>query len=77
MHWSSPLKTRVYMFLTATTLPYCAFRVLGSHVRRFISLQMRSEAHIELLANDLLEGRGPGTRGHEIAGAYIPLSYAR
>ena len=32
---------------------------------------MRSEARIELLANDLLEGRGPGTRGHEIAGAYI------
>jgi len=32
---------------------------------------MRSEAHIELLANDLLEGRGPGTRGHEIAVAYI------
>jgi len=31
----------------------------------------RVRAHVEFLADDLLEGRGTGTRGHEIAAAYV------
>ena len=31
----------------------------------------RVRAHVEYLADDLLEGRGTGTRGHEIAAAYV------
>lgn len=35
------------------------------------------EAHIRYLASDLLEGRRPGTRGGELAAAYIAASFAR
>src|SRR3982751_1647597 len=31
----------------------------------------RVRAHVEFLADDLLEGRGTGSRGHEIAAAYV------
>lgn len=31
----------------------------------------RVRAHVEYLADDLLEGRGTGTRGHELAAAYV------
>ena len=31
--------------------------------------------HIEFLADDLLEGRGTGTRGHEIAAAYVASQF--
>jgi hypothetical protein len=31
----------------------------------------RVRAHVEFLASDLLEGRGTGTRGHEIAASYV------
>ncbi len=34
-------------------------------------------AHIDFLADDLLEGRGAGTRGGEIAAAYIAAQFAR
>jgi hypothetical protein len=32
-------------------------------------------AHIEFLADDLLEGRETGTRGHEIAARYVASQY--
>ena len=35
------------------------------------------EAHLRFLASDLLEGRRPGTRGGELAAAYIAASFAR
>ena len=31
----------------------------------------RMRAHMSFLADDLLEGRGTGTRGHEIAARYV------
>ncbi len=34
------------------------------------------EAHIDFLASDLLEGRETGTRGHEIAAAYVAAQFA-
>ncbi len=33
--------------------------------------EARLRAHLQFLASDLLEGRGPGTRGDELAQAYI------
>ncbi|MBT9332511.1 M28 family peptidase [Acidipila sp. 4G-K13] len=33
-------------------------------------------AHVKFLASDLLEGRGPGTRGGELAAAYIATQFA-
>ncbi len=36
----------------------------------------RLRAHVAFLADDLLEGRGTGTRGGDIAGAYIATQFA-
>ena len=35
----------------------------------------RVRGHIEFLADDLLDGRGTGTRGHEIAAAYVASQF--
>ena len=35
----------------------------------------RVQAHVQFLADDLLEGRGTGTRGHEIAAAYVASQF--
>ena len=34
-------------------------------------------AHVAFLADDLLEGRAAGTRGHELAIAYVVAQYSR
>ena len=34
------------------------------------------EAHVRFLADDLLEGRGTGSRGHEIAARYVAAQFA-
>ena len=36
----------------------------------------RVKAHVAFLADDLLEGRGTGTRGHEIAAHYVAAQFA-
>src|SRR5271156_4015616 len=33
-------------------------------------------AHVQFLASDLLEGRGPGTRGGQLAAEYIATQFA-
>lgn len=33
------------------------------------------KAHVDFLANDLLEGRGAGTRGHEVAARYVAARF--
>lgn len=35
----------------------------------------RLQAHVEFLADDLLEGRGTGTRGHELAARYVAAQF--
>jgi hypothetical protein len=35
----------------------------------------RVRAHVEFLADDLLEGRGTGTRGHELAALYVASQF--
>ena len=35
----------------------------------------RIRAHVKFLADDLLEGRGPGTRGGELAANYIATQF--
>lgn len=37
----------------------------------------RVKAHVTFLADDLLEGRGTATRGHEIAGRYVRTQFMR
>ena len=36
----------------------------------------RIRAHVKFLANDLLEGRGPGTRGGQLATEYLAAQFA-
>src|SRR5438105_15467538 len=35
----------------------------------------RMRSHMSFLADDLLEGRGTGTRGHEIAARYVQTQF--
>ena len=35
----------------------------------------RVKGHVAFLADDLLEGRGTGTRGHEIAAKYVAAQF--
>jgi Zn-dependent M28 family amino/carboxypeptidase len=35
------------------------------------------KAHVEFLADDLLEGREPGTRGYDLAARYVAIQFAR
>lgn len=39
--------------------------------------ERRIRAHVTYLADDLLEGRGAGTRGHELAALYVAAQFAR
>ena len=39
--------------------------------------ERRIRAHTTFLADDLLEGRGAGTRGHALAMAYVSAQFAR
>jgi Zn-dependent M28 family amino/carboxypeptidase len=39
--------------------------------------ERRMRAHVTFLADDLLEGRGAGTRGHELAMAYMIAQFSR
>jgi len=48
----------------------------GTRVSRAISGQVM-RAHLEFLANDLLEGRKPATRGGELAALYIKTQFER
>ncbi len=36
----------------------------------------RIQAHVTFLADDLLEGRGTGKRGHELAARYVATQFA-
>src|SRR4051812_49684634 len=46
-------------------IPILLAAVLSSAIR----------AHMTLLADDMLEGRGTGTRGHEIAARYVAAQF--
>ncbi|MDQ5979589.1 MAG: hypothetical protein QG602_2564, partial [Verrucomicrobiota bacterium] len=56
----------VLTLLTATALS-AADDVATTHIR----------AHVTFLADDLLEGRGTGTRGHELAARYVASQFVR
>ena len=55
---------------TATTLPPAASKAMNS-----IDAQ-RIRAHVKFLSSDLLEGRGTGQRGGDIAAEYIATQFA-
>jgi Zn-dependent M28 family amino/carboxypeptidase len=55
-----------------TALALCTLVPLGA---QDISAQ-RIRAHVKFLSSDLLEGRGPGTRGGELATDYIATQFA-
>jgi hypothetical protein len=42
-----------------------------------VEIERCVRAHVAYLADDLLEGRGAGTRGHELAALYVAAQFAR
>ncbi|HND20217.1 MAG TPA: M20/M25/M40 family metallo-hydrolase [Acidobacteriota bacterium] len=81
----SPILRRLTVFLAlfvclTTTLPSGVAHVLasnGDEVEKAMK-SIRAEtlrAHVRFLADDLLEGRGPGTRGAELAARYIASQF--
>ncbi|HET8763166.1 MAG TPA: hypothetical protein VFM12_07095, partial [Gemmatimonadales bacterium] len=69
--------TRLLLALTLIALPLSAQQVSdGTRATRAID-SMAMKAHLEFLANDLLEGRKPGTRGGELAALYLKTQFER
>ena len=50
--------------------------VTGLHAQHSDISPDRIRAHVQFLSSDLLEGRGPGTRGGELATEYIATQFA-
>lgn len=60
------------------SLPFCALLLAGPAQSQTAESTARSiRAHATFLADDLLEGRGTGTRGHELAARYVASQFAR
>ena len=68
MHFS-----RLFLVSVAALVAAAAAPALGQS--RDTAAAARVRGHIEFLADDLLEGRGTGTRGHEIAAAYVASQF--
>jgi len=54
----------------------CASQPTGSRFAADRAVERAIGGHIAFLADDLLEGRGAGTRGHEIAARYVSTQFA-
>ena len=59
--------------IAAATLLAC-LTTTGAQAPEISALRIR--AHVKFLSSDLLEGRGPGTRGDELATEYIATQFA-
>ena len=67
-------------FSRSLLLPFAALSVAAAPAPQAIApadpaAAARVRGHIEFLSDDLLEGRGTGTRGHEIAAAYVASQF--
>ena len=62
-----------YILAPLAALSIAAAPLQGAPVDTAAAARVRG--HIEFLADDLLEGRGTGTRGHEIAAAYVASQF--
>jgi Zn-dependent M28 family amino/carboxypeptidase len=78
--WSSPLRAEPSDTVTLAAIAAHAELELGlpDEVNRAISGidAERIRAHVRFLADDLLEGRGTGTRGGDVAAHYIATQFA-
>ncbi|HMD74651.1 MAG TPA: M28 family metallopeptidase, partial [Steroidobacteraceae bacterium] len=78
--WNSPLRAEPANAATMAAIAAHAELELGlpDAVKRAISGidAERIRAHVRFLADDLLEGRGTGTRGGDIAARYIAAQFA-
>ena len=66
-------------WLAAAPTPTQTPSVYGADVRRAIESIRPAplESHLMFLADDRLEGRGTGTRGYEVAAAYVAAQFQR
>src|ERR1700760_34553 len=76
------LKFRIGLMSTALALSFGAHGVAQSTAPSAVQTaegDINAEnirAHVRFLADDLLEGRGPGVRGGELAAKYIATQFA-
>ena len=74
-----PIRTLLLAFVTgalAAPLPAQSTPSPGAQVARAVD-SMVFKAHLEVLADDALEGRAPGTRGGLLAQKYIAAQFER
>ncbi len=69
------MRTTVVATVLATA--GCAFHPSGSRPAADRAVDRAIGGHIAFLADDLLEGRGAGTRGHQIAAWYVSTQLGR
>jgi Zn-dependent M28 family amino/carboxypeptidase len=69
--------TRLLLALSVLAAPLAAQQVSdATRAARAVDCTVM-QAHLEFLANDLLEGRRPGTRGGELAALYLKTQFER
>jgi Zn-dependent M28 family amino/carboxypeptidase len=69
--------TKILLALSVLAAPLAAQQVSdATRAARAIDGKVM-QAHLEFLANDLLEGRKPGTRGGELAALYLQTQFER
>ena len=63
--------------LLAAALPLFSSTLHADEPNVSADTERRIRAHVSYLADDLLEGRGAGTRGHDLAMLYVAAQFAR
>jgi hypothetical protein len=63
--------------LIAAALPFFPSTLRADEANSVSETERRIRAHVSYLADDLLEGRGAGTRGHDLAMLYVAAQFAR
>jgi Zn-dependent M28 family amino/carboxypeptidase len=72
------MKRTLVLLTTLFLLPFAAHAQLTTPAEKSASRSIRAadlQAHVGFLASDLLEGRGPGTRGDALAQQYIATQF--
>jgi hypothetical protein len=70
-----PIRHRIAEII-AVSLLLCGISATAEPASRGNSnTEAALRAHIEFLADDLMEGRGAGTRGHELAARYVASQF--
>jgi len=71
------MKLKQFLLLLCSSLLVIACQSTTNSNNQVVADQSRIKAHLKFLADDLMEGRDTGSRGHEIASLYIASQFAQ